>query len=309
MLSIPNIFIKISEATLTRITMFLLFYLTLEFARMFISASAATHPYMAMWGNILFEATVVIIFNLLYSNNGAGRDINTLNFYGVLVHMAYIPFYYFSIDLSMYHNYAHKAINWLVMLRLIWLGNTEILADVALIERGKNWVQSRRLFLNSYINGLTIAVFVLCAVPLCTLIFIINTDQMRATGIAVILFAFFVAFQYSKHNPANIEASSVIPDTQTNASAPSDSEATTLLAVKVGYWFAVFIIASIVLSIADNEERFFNVGYASGFADAKSGAAPKRETDFDKALWCNMVRHPNQPLPPGLSCDDNPPKK
>ncbi len=41
------------------------------------------------------------------------------------------------------------------------------------------------------------SMFVLCALPLFTLIYFINTDQMCITGIAIILFVFIVALGHS----------------------------------------------------------------------------------------------------------------
>ncbi len=80
MLTISNKVGNLIEAMKLRLMLFIFFYLTLEFARLFLIVGAATHPLMALWGMTLFEVTAIIILNLLYGSTGVGRDINTLSF-------------------------------------------------------------------------------------------------------------------------------------------------------------------------------------------------------------------------------------
>ncbi len=115
MLSIPSGIIRFAEVALQRMMIFILFYLSLEFVRMFISASAPTHPYMAMWATIFFELTVIIIVNLQFGSFSVGRDINTISFYGVLLHLFYLLFYFEGINVSEYHNNAAMGFNGLII--------------------------------------------------------------------------------------------------------------------------------------------------------------------------------------------------
>ena len=48
-------------------------------------------------------------------------------FYGVLIHIAYLPFFFYGINLAALHNDAHKTINTLIELRLLYIGGKELL--------------------------------------------------------------------------------------------------------------------------------------------------------------------------------------
>ena len=133
----------------------------------------------------------------------------------------------------------------------------------------------------------------------------INTDEMRASGICVVLFAFAVAFENAKRYAATAPSVAEVEPTEQDEKSIEDEKHAMGMA-RVIYCMVAFVIASAIAHIADDEKRFFNVGYASGYSDAKSGAAPKKETDFQKALWCNMSKVNGQSNPPGLNCDDGP---
>jgi hypothetical protein len=249
---------------------------------------------MAMWGAIFFEATLIVIFILRYGDTSVGRDIATLLSCGIVAHLIYLPFYYYGIRVGAYHNYANQCLNGLIVLRLCYPANHDLLARISIIEKVKNRLfNNDHLFLNTYFNALTCSIFMLCALPLCTLIFIINTDQMRATGIAIILFSFFVAFEGAKARAAAAE---------TNADAENR------IVFTVGGLTALLVVVASVSWVVSafynraEDGAFFNTGYASGYSDAKSGTTPKLETDFEKALWCNMVATEPHARPPGFTC-------
>lgn len=132
MLSISSKAIHIAQALKLRGMIFIFLYLSMEFNQLFFMASVSTQPLMAMWGNIFFEMTAIIIFNLLFGASGVGRDVITLTFYGVLVHLLYIPFYCYGIDLSSEHNNAQKIINALIVLRLLLPFSQDLLHRIAL---------------------------------------------------------------------------------------------------------------------------------------------------------------------------------
>lgn len=302
MLSIPIGVSRFFESALTRAVLFVFLYLSLAFSRMYISASVGAYPVMAMWCNILVDVNLIIIAALRWGDRSEARDICTLASIGVLIHLAYLPFYHNGIDVSAYHNGAQKIINWLIIARLFYVGERDIIAPVSLISRTKNFFLNERFFLNEYVNGLTAVVTIFCAAPLCTLIYIINTDEMRATGIAIILFSFYIALSSAGKRIAetiDVEATQAKRDALAVANERYR---------ELEVWFIVFAVAAaivglgLVASVNFYKVSFFDAGYASGFNDAKSGAAPKRETDFKKALACIEVNRAHFPAPSDVGC-------
>lgn len=290
MLTLQHYFtMKNFHALKLRGMIFLFLYLALAFSRMFIFASSQTHPEFAVWGNVFFDATVIIIFNVLYGNSLVGRDANTLNFYALIFHVIYLPFYYGGYQVAIYHNTAIKVINALIVLRLCYFGERELLASIAIIERLKRVFYQHRWLFSTYVNGLTITLFFLCALPLFSLIYIINTDEMRITGIAVVLFTFFIAIEFSEHRK-NQSAAAPAP-------ALSEAEKTELVQVKesrniylslvkglclfiiVGWFFAGLVMRA-------KEAQFFTRGYANGYTDGKAGKAPISKEHTEKLLEC-----------------------
>ena len=303
MLTIPNYLVKIGTAIWLRAIIGLFFYLSVIFGRMFVSAGAHDHPYLTVVCGLFYEATCIIIFNLLYGRYSVGRDINTFNTFALFFALIYFFLSFANIDASTQLNFVAKGINGLIILRCVFPTERALFAQFSPIEITKKWILKRQWFVNAYINGLTVAIFVFCAIPLFTMMYLINTDEMRASGIAVVLFAFAVAFESAKRYATT--APSVAAPAEQDEQSIADEEHTMGIARAV-YCMLVVIAASIFVSYTDLERRFFNVGYASGYSDAKSGAVPKKETDFQKSLWCNMVMVRGQSNPPGLSCDDGP---
>ncbi len=262
---------------------------------------------MAMWCNILVDVNLIIIGALRWGDRSEARDICTLAFIGVLIHLAYLPFYYNSINVVAYHNGAQKIINWLIVGRLFYVGARDIIAPVSLIIRTKKFFLSERFFLNEYVNGLTATVALFCAAPLCALIYIINTDEMRATGIAIILFSFYIAFSSAgKRIAATTDGETIgAPITQTKRDALDVANERYR---ELEVWFVVFVVAAaivglgLVASVNFYKVSFFDAGYAAGFSDAKSGAAPQKETDFKKALACIEVNRAHFPAPSDAGC-------
>lgn len=316
MLTIPNMLVKFGELIWPRIKIYILFYLALEFGRMFISVGAKPHPYMALWCGVFFDATIIVILNLLYGATAVGRDINTVNCYGLLLHFVFMAFYYQGIDISTYHNYVAMCGNGLITLRLFYLADCDLLSRIAVIEYAKNWHLDRRWFFNSYINALTITLFFLCAIPLCTLIYLINTDQMRLTGIAIILFSFFVAIEYSTKNtprragqigreiatPLRPENGNMVAMRSMVATAPDlPTEHARASKKELDYWslcmlcgaifvFLIYVIGSILLR--QEKSMMFKFGYASGYNDGKQGEKAKSETHWDKLMECYRTADP-----------------
>ena len=321
MLSLSSTVLKCVGAVFRRGMMFAFIYLALEFTRMFIDASANTHPYMAMWSTVLFDLTVIIIFNLEFGNNSCVRDIGTLNLYAVIFHLIYIPCFFYGYQFGDYHNYAIKCVNGLIALRLFYFGERELLSRISIITPPKKWLLGRNWFINSYVNGLTVTIFALCAAPLFTLIYLINTDKMRITGIAIILFSFYVAIEHSKKRiliGATPKPEIVPPAKEDNAApiaAPHD-DANELARAKTRIESLVeackiliggFIVCSFLGGYAAHfkSKKMFVFGYAFGYADGKSGTKPKSETRFTRLVDCyDRPDIGGRPAPPDPTCKD-----
>jgi hypothetical protein len=315
MLTIPNIIFKLAAAVRTRLTIFLFIYLTLAFSRTFITASPATNPLFAIWANVFLEATIIIIFGLLYSDQSIGRDVNTINFYSLLSHLIYLPCYYQGYQVGEYHNYAIKFLEAVFYLRLCYFGNRALLAHVSVIGFSKQWLLSRRWFVNSYINGLTGVLFAVCAIPLFTMIWLINTDQMRASGIGIVLFVFFIATEYAKRNsPAAAAQPTANLTTPAPEIAPTDLAAIEEAKRINGGLLYLAQVLAVVLGLAliigffaleRNTDLNLNFGYAIGYADGKAGKKPQSEVDLAKLVQCYNPPDlgTGRPAPPGPECD------
>ncbi len=302
MLTISNKLGNIAEAVKLRVGIFIFLYLSLQFALFFIMASVSTYPLMAMWGGIFVELTAMIIFNLRYGRTALGRDINTLIFYGVVLHLLYIPFYSYGIDLSAYHNNAQKGLNALIVLRLLLPLQQDLLQRIAVIEYAKAWFHQNQPFVRQYVNGLTVSIFILCALPLFTLMYFINSDQMRITGIAIVLYAFFVAFENSKteQKPAPQPRPAVQENDNTDVDAkfitlPKEDVELLRNGVKLlAGLLAIAFITALAVS-GSNKESTFLSGYAAGYHDGKTGAPPKTTMNLGKMLYCQLVFDRRQP--------------
>jgi hypothetical protein len=308
MLTIPNYLVKIGEAIWLRVTIGLFFYLSLIFARMFVSAGAHDHPYLVVICDFFYEATCILIFNLLYGRHSVGRDINFLSILGLIS----IPIYFFlsfvGVDASQQQRFFAKALNVLIVIRCLYMAERDLFATFSPINIAKKWLLKRQWFVNSYINTLTVAVFAFLAVPLFTMMYFINTDEMRASGIAAILFAFYIAFEKAKNQlatPATNEVARVEP--VTGAEQDELAKANEII-FELNFWVKTLLVMFVILgiglfaSVKFYKVSFFDAGYASGYSDAKSGAAPKREANFQKALDCIEVNRNRFPTPSDAGC-------
>ncbi len=297
MLTLSKNLPSFSDAIFTRIKIFTLLYLSLEFTRMFISTWMAPHPYMSMITAFIFDAVLIILFILLYDDTHVGRDINTLNCFVVIVHLFYLPFYHNGIDGSMLHNYSVKALNVLIVLRLFYFGKKDLLAPIAVVDCAKRWCSRHHLFSNQYINRMTITISVLGALCIFTLIYLLNADNIRMSDIAVILFSFFVAIEKSKtSHTEKVTPHTIANEVPSTTAAPLEMQqqlkiaqekiddlkmVVTILAVALSMLLVIF---SIELHARSREK--FAFGYASGYADGKNGVPPQRETRLQKIAEC-----------------------
>ncbi len=321
MLTLSNHLLPWRETLTFRAKIFIFLYFTTEFMRAFVTVGMVAHPLMAVWCSIFFDATVIIILHLLFCPSSIGRDINTLSFYGMLVHLAYMFCYYKGIEVSTYHNNLLKAINALIVLRLFLPAHRDFFSRIAAIEYAKKWLYTNQKFTNQYINGLTISLFFICALPMFVLIYLINTDQMRITGIAIVLVTFYTAFEKSSGNSKNIAVAE--PATKTlDEKKIERTELATDLAEKLSiankevrflqYVWKILCGGIVVFGLVGllqfkfEINKMFDFGYAFGYADGKKGAPPKAETSLEKLHYCYHVFDPMRNLPdPGVTgeCD------
>lgn len=301
MLSLPGVWIKYGEIVFQRAMIYTFIFLTLEFSRMFISASAATHPYMAMWGDILFGATTILIFALLFGQSCAGRDINTLDTWALLAHLIYIPCYASGLQVAEYHNLAIKVINAVIVVRLFYFGQREFFVRISIIELAKNWLLTRHPASGAVFNRLTLALFVLCAIPLFTLIYLINTDRMTISGIAIVLFAFYVAT-----SPANRPANPAPRNPEAAISGRFQIRRGMLKELRMTNWILTTILILTLLVgwviLGVREKVMFHLGYSAGYQDGKSGAQPKMEVNWERLIRCYGFDGYGKPPPPDPAC-------
>ncbi len=194
------------------------------------------------------------------------------------------------------------GINGLIVLRLFYFGDRDLLSRIAVIEYSKKWLLDSRWFINSYINGLTITIFTFCAIPLFTLIYLINTDKMRVTGIAIILFTFFIAIENSTKGRAANKAKSAPADvpaakegaahiaaqggTEEELAYAEDhiKDQNELLRLTNAVIIAGFFIC--LLMIQGEGQKKFLFGYAFGYADGKNDVKPKAEVRLERLVKC-----------------------
>lgn len=299
MLSMSNKSINIVQALQLRAMIFLFFYLSLEFSRLFVFSGVNLYPLMAMWGVVFSELTTIIILHLLYGTTGVGRDVNTLNFYGVVFHLLYIPFYCYGIDFSTEHNNASKCINALIVGRLLLPLSPDLLRRIALLDYAKDWFHAHRLFVSQYVNGLTISIFILCALPLFIMIYLTNTDQMRITGIAIVLFAFFIAIESAKKAapPAEPPQPRSINEEDSALSKAAGQEPSFDRREFLVTLFVAVIVAFVLVNFRPSDtakDRAYLTGYASGYSDGKNGVKPKSSVRLNKLLYCQLVFDPKE---------------
>ena len=110
MLTIPNYLVKIGQAIWLRAPIGLFFYLAYIFVRMFVSVGVHDHPYLVVIWGIAFEATAIVIFQLLYGKYSVGRDINALNTFGLFFELTYLLLSFVNIEVSAQLNLAAKGL-------------------------------------------------------------------------------------------------------------------------------------------------------------------------------------------------------
>jgi FtsH-binding integral membrane protein len=308
MLTIPRYIVRFGEAIWLRITIALFFYLSLSFVRLFISVGSHDHQLLTVLCATFFDASCIIIFNLLYGRHSVGRDINTLSFYGVVLHAMYLACYFLRIEFSEIHNMLSKGLNGLIILRIIFITSSELFYVISPIHHIKKFLLHRKWLASSQLNSLIVAVFALCAVPLSIMIYVINTDEMRASGIAVILFAFYVAFEKGKSESVVSVENQIVHITPKHDTEQVDLAKANEIIFELNFWLKIIFVIAVIMalgitaSIKFYKVSFFDAGYASGYSDAKSGAASKREANFEKALACIEVNRNRFPSPSDAGC-------
>jgi FtsH-binding integral membrane protein len=237
-------------------------------------------------------------------------------------------FYYCGINVSEYHNWIATCINVLTVVRLCYFGSRDVFVSLSHILHFEKWLLDRRWFFNPYINGLTITLCIFCAIPLCALIYQINTDRMRITGIAIILFAFYVAIEVAnKRRLAQAVAHGddglggrvglVVPMSPNAISAYLTTQFTKIkLTIRRFKWNEVLLwwIFGMALFLGwfvfqHEQKMMFKFGYVSGYSDAESGK--KKKIDEQWLIMMRCYRGSNDfrgfPAPqPGVKspCDD-----
>ena len=184
-----------------RVMMFAFLFLTWAFGETFITTTAKDHIALTFIALVSFEATIIIVFGLLYDDESIGRDINTLNFYGLICHLLYVVGYLLHLQVGELHNNAIIGLMGVAFFRSLYFGSSAVFGPISILEIAKTWINNNKYYGHKTINRLTILLFVLCAAPLFTVIYVVNTDQMTITGIAIVLFTFHIALSRKNSAP------------------------------------------------------------------------------------------------------------
>ncbi len=177
-----------------------------------------------------------------------------------------------------------------------------VIAAAHASEHAKNWLLTRHPDSGAVFNRLTLALFILCAVPLFTLIYLINTDRMTISGIAIVLFAFYVAT-----SPANRPAAQPARNPEATISGRFQIRHGMLKEQRKTIWLLIALLAVVMLFgwfwLGMREKTMFHMGYAAGYHHGKSGTQPKMEVTWEKLLHCYGFKNKSIPPQPDRACD------
>jgi hypothetical protein len=184
----------------------------------------------------LLEISVMVITALLFGDRRVVRDINELNAYALLFHLAYLAFYFFGLD-PVYHNTACEVLLCLAVARFLYFGPRTADGDFqgmpvfGLLGHARQWWQARQHGRAERFDAwLPSILFFGSAVPLWGIMICVH-DLLVTTVLAVLMsFIFFI----SKHLHARLfalqtqsaTARAALADEQTAHAATANALAT-----------------------------------------------------------------------------------
>jgi hypothetical protein len=123
---------------------------------------------------------------------------------------------------------------------------------------------------------------------------------MTISGIAIVLFAFYVAT-----SPANRPATAA-RNPEAAISGRFQLRHGMLNELRKTLWLllAMFALAVMIgwIVLGARQKAAFHLGYSAGYQDGKSGVAPKMEVSWEKLIRCYGWDGHGRPPPPDPTC-------
>lgn len=284
----------------------------------------------------LIEIVSIIIILRFCGQRNIGRDINELNVYALLLHIITIPTYYYTNIPVEYHRNGIWALLIAALVRLSYFGKLDENGDYKGLPAFGLFAKVQQLY-SAHIKKDRHAfqhwpdiLFFGSALPLWFIIWKTNDQSITITAIGLMLFIYFITDSIKQKDTQKIDrlGQSGLSGTPTiqpiaqdhgaisqHGGALHDNISENIPVTKITTKrFVIILIVCILsaclfyyimISMASSRTKLlrenFDLGYASGFSDAKSGSTPKRETDFNMALWC-INAYERHPPPPGFAC-------
>ncbi len=255
----------------------------------------------------LLDLVSIIFISLLFKNKSISRDMNELNFYSMLIHFIYIPFYLQGVR-AIYHNTAINILLLAVVVRLIYFGKKtqdddyQGLPVFGLLGLLRMWYATGILTAKTKFAQLPSILFFGTAAPLWFIAYKSNDLQIALTVAGLMVFVFFIANQMHKqHQQSENKTIIATPDTsllQDLASLETYKYFTKIFGIALILGFAFFVSI-----IRTKESSFFNFGYQTGYTDGKEGKKPISEEHKEKLFKCYKYDPTNiPPMPPDPDC-------
>lgn len=270
------------------IFMFLVFRLNSILAQL-ISQPGTNGPLQLLIYSLL-DLVSVIFLSLLFKNKRISRDLNELNFYSMLIHLIYIPFYFYGVR-AIYHNTAINILLVAVAIRLVYFGKRTSDGDYqglpvfGLLGLLRMWYSAGSMTLKIKFAHLPSILFFGCAAPLWFIAYTSNDLQVALTVAGLMVFVFFIANQIHKHH--------VQSENNPIAASPDASLLKELASLQTYKYFTtafgialVLVIAFSMVMVHMKESTFFDRGYQEGYTDGKDGKKPISAEHKEKLLSC-----------------------
>jgi hypothetical protein len=284
----------------------------------------------------LIEIVSIIIILRFCGPRNIGRDINEFNMYALLLHIITIPTYYYTDIPAEYHSNGIWALFIASLVRLSYFGKIDESGDYKGLPAFGLFAKVQKLY-SAHVKKDRRAfqhwpdiLFFGSALPLWFIMWKTNDQSITITVIGLMLFIYFITDSIKQKDTQKIDklgqsglsgAPAIQPIAQDYDAISqhrgaldnniSENIPATKITAKTFFKTLFFVVLAVCLFFylmvsVDNgraalQKGSFDLGYASGFSDAKSGSAPKRETDFNKAMWC-INTSGDTPPPPGFAC-------
>lgn len=214
--------IPLSEEIFRRLMMALFVFLCWQCADIILHPITDGFLYLIIL--CLFAVPEMVVTVLLFGNRNITRDINELNFYGLIIHLIALPLYRYGIP-SVYHNMAIYGIICLIVARLLWIdprtadGDFRGLPVFGYLGCARRWLESRQRMKTDELYPYWAAVLFFGSVVPIWLIMLRTNDQMVTFATAALMvFIFFIArvfqAQFDARHPAALTPSLAHPITK-----------------------------------------------------------------------------------------------